>query len=582
MLQDALIVAAVACASHVRILCPWCSSSRKKSPRDPCLSVDRADNGDVLYYCWHCSEQGVVRQRSSFNPDKYRRYRSMNAAQALSFAKPETTINTVLGATELAYLQGRGLSQATCTAAGLYTASKYFKATNAIESCIAFPYHDHNHVTGNKYRTTAKAFMQDAGGNHIFYGLARVNPKVDVLVITEGEIDALSCTEAGVENAVSVPSGAPLLVSMGKASPIEDRRFACVGEARVLLNKVSKIVLAVDNDEPGQALQEELARRIGKEKCWTVAYPPGCKDANDVLVKHGAPALKLVIDQAEPYPISGLFTAEHYAEDIIGLYNKRTGRGIDTGFAALRDLYSVQPGQLTVVTGKPSAGKSNVIDQLTINLARSVQFKTAYCSFENTPAVHIARLLEITTGKPFFEHGEGGDYLRMSEEERGTALAWINKHFTFIDFNDAEPPTIDAILMRARAAVQRMGIRGLVIDPYNYIRLERKGTETDEIGEMLSKVQAFAKANDVHVWFVAHPTKMYGNSNHPDGETISGSAAWFAKADCGITVHRGTGEQVHIDVWKCRYRWIGAQGSASIRFNPMAGTYEDFSEIAEY
>jgi hypothetical protein len=56
---------------------------------------------------------------------------------------------------------------------------------------------------------------------------------------------------------------------------------------------------------------------------------------------------------------------------------------------------------------------------------------------------------------------------------------------------------------------------------------------------------------------------------------ISGSMAWWAKTDCGITVHRGVGSEVQIAVWKCRYRWVGQQGETTMLYNKTSGTYEE-------
>jgi len=55
--------------------------------------------------------------------------------------------------------------------------------------------------------------------------------------------------------------------------------------------------------------------------------------------------------------------------------------------------------------------------------------------------------------------------------------------------------------------------------------------------------------------------------------SISGSMAWWAKTDCGLTVHRQ--EEVEIAVWKCRFRWVGTQGETSLKYNPISGTYEE-------
>jgi twinkle protein len=237
-------------------------------------------------------------------------------------------------------------------------------------------------------------------------------------------------------------------------------------------------------------------------------------------------------------------------------------------------IYTVAPGQLTVVTGYPSSGKSNFVDQIMVNLARKSSWKFAICSFENQPEIHISRLMEIYTGSRFFD---GKD--RMTQAQKDVAFKWVSDHFLFIDTNGEEPSTLDSILERSRVAVKRMGVRGLVIDPYNYIDLQRdNATETDAISKMLTRVQAFCKTYDVHTWFVAHPSKINRagvDQPRPDGMAISGSMAWWAKTDCGITVHRGVGSEVQIAVWKCRYRWVGQQGETTMLYNKTSGTYEE-------
>ena len=179
--------------------------------------------------------------------------------------------------------------------------------------------------------------------------------------------------------------------------------------------------------------------------------------------------------------------------------------------------------------------------------------------------------MEIYLCKRFFDGVN-----RMTEKERDQAMAWVNDHFIFIDTNGEEPSTLDSILTRARAAVKRIGVRGMVIDPYNYIELDRQNTtETDAISQMLTKVQKFCKANDVHTWFIAHPSKIQRSGvdqPRPDGMSISGSMAWWAKADCGVTIHRQP-DHVEVAVWKCRYRWVGTQGETTLVYSKTAGTY---------
>ena len=71
-------------------------------------------------------------------------------------------------------------------------------------------------------------------------------------------------------------------------------------------DECQKVVLAMDSDKSGQAMAEEFARRIGKDKCFKIEYPEDCKDANEVLVKHGAEELDKITANPIPYTVSGL------------------------------------------------------------------------------------------------------------------------------------------------------------------------------------------------------------------------------------------------------------------------------------
>lgn len=548
-----------------RVLCPLCSDKRKKS-RLKEMTLTRQSNGSVLYFCHHCGANGAL------HSDK--KEFKLAAVPALV---PSTK---ALGEKEYAWLQSRGISKETADKMKLFPETKYFKRLEKNTDCIGFPYYRNGVYMGTKYRSfPEKDFTQDAGGNHDFFGLDQVELGKPI-VIVEGEIDCLTAMEAGIENVVSVPTGAPMKVADGKVSPTEDKKFAYVWNAREVLDAAPYIVIAVDQDPPGQALAEELARRIGKEKCRIAKFEH--KDINEVFndpsrddpSRNGADAVRAVVDAATPYPIAGLSDAGTYFERLNDLFQKGSGKGFGTGYQSVDSIYTVVPGQLTVVTGYPSSGKSNFVDQLMVNLAGKEDWKFAVCSFENQPEVHIARLMEIKTKKKFFE----GNH-RMTQEQMDDAFKWVNDHFLFIDSNGEEPSTMDSILDRARIAVKRMGVRGLVIDPYNYIDIDRQNaTETEAISNMLTRIQKFCKAHDVHCWFVAHPSKIQRSGveqPRPDGMAISGSMAWWAKTDNGITVHRTDGPEVQIAVWKCRFRWVGTQGETSLIYDKLAGTYSE-------
>jgi twinkle protein len=122
------------------------------------------------------------------------------------------------------------------------------------------------------------------------------DPSGAPLIVTEGEIDALSVLAAGVTPyVVSVPNGAALdKPGKGEIVPTEDDAFRYLwdgGRLKAGLQRFDKIILATDDDDKGRILRDELTISLGRNRCWFVTYPKA-KDANEVLVRYGAAALR--------------------------------------------------------------------------------------------------------------------------------------------------------------------------------------------------------------------------------------------------------------------------------------------------
>lgn len=558
-----------------RMVCPACGHQRRKKT-DKTLSV-KIDKDAAVYLCWHCQEEGVVR----FEGDMPRP-RSDNAPfrrQPVAVA-PKKNWQDITPAAE-AFLKARGISVETAKRAGVKSASHYIQALGRMSDCIVFPYLNKNEEYAAKIRSIEAKGFSSNGAPATLWNLQSFSAG-DWLIICEGEMDALTLIEAGYDGAVSIPLGAVLKVaSDGTVNPEEDGKFRFVWEAKKQIDAASRVVICCDADDPGQAAAEEIARRIGKDRVWVVEYPDGCKDANDVWLKHGQQGIDRLISECKPWPISGLYDSSHFFDQLDEMYDKGMGRGEPTGYPSVDDLYSISPGMLTIVTGHPSSGKSEFVDQVMINLAQARGWSFAIASFENEPRLHIAKLISKYMRKPFFE----GNVERITGEELRIGKEFVQSHFSFIYQADGSMASLDSILERMRVAVMRHGIRGAVIDPYNYILKPGDVTETDWVSVMLTRVRLFAQAHGLHVWFVAHPAKMMRNAEGkvppPKGYDISGSAAWFAKADHGITVHRPDPVRSlvsEIICWKCRFSWLGKQGTAQLLYNTMTNTYFEIGD----
>src|SRR5262249_24859179 len=113
-------------------------------------------------------------------------------------------------------------------------------------------------------------------------------------------------------------------------------------------------------------------------------------------------------EQAAPYPIAGLHEVGEFADEVLTLYREGRRRGASTGFPSLDPFMTIRPGELTVATGAPNAGKSEFVDALTVNLAVAYGWRFAVCSFETPVPEHASKLAEKLIGAPFWDGPTGG------------------------------------------------------------------------------------------------------------------------------------------------------------------------------
>lgn len=539
---------------EVKTTCPQCSHTRKKQ-NYPCLNVNTLKG---VWHCHHCGWSGGlgtgVINRSA--PPSRRVY-----------PKPEFR-PAALSAKAHEWFTQRGITTEVLVRNRISMERVWMPQIEDEVTAIAYPYYKNGEVVNVKYRDHHKNFRQVAGAEKILYKYDDINDTQTI--ICEGEMDALSLEVAGFQHCISVPDGAP----EERAKNFE-KKFEFLDDER--LDKVKQWVLAVDSDEPGRKLEDELARRLGREKCLHVIWPEDCKDANEVLAKHGAQRLRECIEDAKPFPVEGVFSLNDIADEIDNMLEFGLVQGEPTGWDSVNTLYKPAPGQWTLVTGIPSMGKSEWLDALAVNIAENAGWTFGVCSPENQPVSwHAAKLIE----KRMHERLVAG---RVNAAKFQEAKAWINEHFHFIM---PEEPSLDAVLAKAKVLIRRHGMKGLIIDPYNELdHTKRKDgvSETEYVSVFLTQMRKFARDNQIHIWLVAHPSKLMkdikGHYPVPDGYSVSGSAHFFNKADNIIAVHRDTtnpqaATEVHVQ--KVRSRWLGKRGIAYLKWRPESGRFKEF------
>ena len=534
-----------------KLTCPACSHTRTKK-NDPCLSVD-LDEG--VYNCHNC---GVKGRKELYEPKE----------------KREPVILPQLNTSGLSEPVFKYLNETRCISNLTLQRNKITSSEKQGTHSIWFNYYVDGLHTNTKFRTLDKRFGQVKNAEKHFYKIDDVAGS-DVVIVAEGEIDALSWEDAGYKFAISIPDGA-----IAPNQQASDKKFEFVDNDIERFNAVTKIVLAMDNDAPGQAMQKELSRRFGRERCWIVDFGE-YKDANEVLQKlgvhDGKEHLQTIYAAATQYPLAGIETVASLTDRVLEIYENGIDKGSGIGYSELDRLVRWVAGLFYVITGVPSHGKSNFVDQVMCKLLER-DWKFAIYSPEHSSELHLHRLSKIMLDMPFWDTGHG----RMSKDDLIQVLGFFNERVFFIK-PENEDFTLDSILVHARQLVARHGIKGLLIDPWNTLdhQVPRGMDKGDYISNALSKINAFKLRNDCSVFLVAHPTKMPTNEDGtykvPTGYSIADSAHFFNKPDIGLTVYRhgeSRGNLVDVVTWKIKFEGLlGEKGTASFHFDKATSRY---------
>ncbi len=353
-------------------------------------------------------------------------------------------------------------------------------------------------VVNRKFRTIAgeKRFYQDKDGVKCFWNADAITDTTlatEPLIITEGELDAITALQAGFARVVSVPDGAP---QQAIGAEPDSAKYSYVADALDALRSVPTIILATDADGPGVNLMNDLALRLGRAKCRYVRYPAGCKDLNDVLVKYGGAAVRAVIEGADWLAVRGLFTMSQ-------LPPLTEPDALPLGHLALDQHIRIRRGDFQVVTGIPNHGKSTWINETACRLAHRHGSVTAFFSPEQRAQVDHRRALRWwKIGKP---------PALWSLEEIAAADDWIDQHFVFLVADDDTDATLEWVFeTAAAAAVIRHNATVISIDPWNELEHQRAPgmTVTEYTGQAIRDLKRFARRFNVHLVTAAHPAKL--------------------------------------------------------------------------
>lgn len=337
----------------------------------------------------------------------------------------------------------------------------------------------------------------------ILFGWQALPESARTVVITEGEIDALSWAAYG-HAAMSVPFGGG---GGNKQQWIENEYDR--------MDRFEKIYIATDMDKPGDEAAEEIATRLGRHRCFRVRMPK--KDANECLVSGVAPE---EMDQAILFAASldpeGLRRASDFEEQVVALFwPSGEGReGYRTPYGKLDNKLLFRPAEVSLWTGSSGAGKSQILSDCMVDWIKQGS-RICLSSLEMRPQQTLKRMVKQTAGVD-----------RPTESAIAESLQWLDRGLLL--YERVGKAGVDGLLEIFDYAHAKYGCDQFVID--SLMRLGIEGDDYNGQENALFRIVDWTLAKSVHVHLVAHSRKGERDRGVPETEDIKGAMEIGANA----------------------------------------------------
>ena len=446
-------------------------------------------------------------------------------------------------------LPNRGLTQTTCEF------WRYEVGTDKGEPCHIANYRDEKgRLVAQKIRKANKKFSVIGQGRDMpLYGMWLWKAGKSI-VITEGEIDALSISQAFDLKypVVSLPAGAQ------SAAKVVKQHYE-------YLDGFEKIVLCFDNDEPGQKAVEEVAAILPAGKVFVMTLP--CKDANDCLKSHGPAVLTKAYWQAKEWRPDGIRMAQELREEVLNPIQVET---IPYPYTGLNEkLGGLRIGEMITLTAGSGIGKTTLVRELIHHLAVVHKQPVGVMALEESNKRTMEGLMGIHLSKNIVVFP---DMASREEREKSFDAVAVPNLFLFDHFGSND---VDHILKRIRYMVRSLGAKWVIIDHISILVSGLTGgDERKLIDKAMTDLRTLVSELNIGMIIVSHLRRPDGDKGHEDGAIVHlgqlrGSHSIGQLSD-GVIALQKTDEFRELVVLK--NRWSGDAGSAGmLSYDRVAG-----------
>jgi len=432
-----------------------------------------------------------------------------------------TALGSMRGTEAMKYLQDRGLSENVLRKYGVRSHKRY-SGVNEDFWAVKFHDPDDNYVmlkSTGVLRQDGKKDIWSTKAWHTLWGWKNVTDNDRSILITEGEIDAMSWDQMDVGMpCLSVPSGVSNL--------------GWIDNDYEALSRFENIYVAMDNDEAGQKASKAIAKRLGLQRCRTVNYPEDINDANDLLRKRPSEALGL-IQSAESNDPPTLRTASSLSSDVVDEVNRYESEKAHNPFMWPELPFRLREGELVTLGGYAGHGKSQLMYQMVLHEMVANDRRGCVASFEIPSSSMLMQMLWMQNGKcPNPDRIDQDvsileDKLWFVESEEGTDNTWESLKDDFLYAN------------------RRYGCDIFVIDALMHLTAKDDWNGQERIAKQAAK---FALDNRVTVILIAHcDAKKATTAGIPENEHILGGQGIVAASHSIALIWRNKEKEKKIE-----------------------------------
>lgn len=396
-------------------------------------------------------------------------------------------------------LRRRGLTEETCAKWG-YTVSEMWDQPVQVAN-----YRDTTgKIIAQKVRTRDKDFRflgdtKNAGlyGQHLWRDAGKR------VVITEGEIDALSVSQAQGNRwpVVSLPNGA------------QGARKALERSLQWLLN-FEEVVLMFDDDEPGQEGVEDSVTLFPAGRC-KVARIDGYKDANEALVAGQSSKIVDAIFGAKVFRPDRIVTIEDVFEEAM----TPTEMGLPWFTPQLNhELYGRRLHEIIAIGAGTGVGKTEVLAKQIHYDLTVLNEPVAAFMLEQIPSDTVKRVASTDAKKQFHVPNRDPDNPLWTNEELHAALTKIkdNRLFLYDNFGATDWEIIKTTI---RYLAHAEGVRLFYLDHLTALAAaeedERKGLE-----RIMAEMGALVQELPITIHLVSHLATPDGTPHEEGGRVM--------------------------------------------------------------